>query len=139
MTPDDLATLHARAFSTTRAWSPAEFTALLKQSGTILAGDTRCFALIRVTLDEAEVLTIATDPAYRRQGLARAALQQAEERATQQGASQIFLEVAEDNKAACALYASGGYIQVGRRPGYYRPKDGPAVAALVLHKRLSAA
>lgn len=136
MIPDDLATLHARAFSATRAWSAAEFAALLTQPGVMLTGDTRCFALLRVTLDEAEVLTIATDPAHRRQGLAQLTLQQAEARARTCGGTQIFLEVAEDNTAARALYNRAGYGQVGRRPGYYLPKDGPPVAALILHKAL---
>lgn len=139
MTAGELAALHARAFSATRAWSTAEFASLLAQPGTILIGDTRCFALIRVTLDEAEVLTIATDPAHRRQGLARITLQVAENSAAQGGATEIFLEVAEDNTAARALYAGTGYAQVGRRPGYYQPKDAAPVAALVLRKQLAAA
>ncbi|WP_439153937.1 GNAT family N-acetyltransferase [Yoonia sp.] len=139
MTADDLATAHARAFSATRTWSAAEFASLLAQPGTILIGDTRCFALIRVTLDEAEVLTIATDPSHRRQGLARVALQTAENTVGHSGATQIFLEVAEDNTAARALYAYAGYGQVGRRPGYYQPKDAAPVAALVLRKQLVAA
>lgn len=138
MTPDTLADLHGKAFSATRSWSRSEFASLLSQPGTILTGDSQCFALFRITLDEAEVLTIATDPTYRRQGLARAALQDAEAKAQTMGATQVFLEVAEDNTAAQALYAQGGYTQVGRRPGYYIPQNGPPVAALVLRKSLSA-
>ena len=139
MTPDDLASLHARAFSATRAWSAAEFAALLTRPGAILTGDTRCFALLCVTVDEAEVLTIATDPAHRRQGRARGVLQEAEDAARASGAAQVFLEVAEDNTAARALYAGAGYAQVGRRPGYYLPKDAAPIAALVLRKHLAAA
>lgn len=138
MTPETLADLHGKAFSATRSWSRSEFAALLAQPGTLLTGNNNCFALLRVTLDEAEVLTIATDPTYRRQGLARAALQEAEAQARTMGATQVFLEVAEDNIAAQALYAQGGYTQVGRRPGYYIPQNGPPVAALVLRKSLSA-
>lgn len=139
MTPDDLASLHSRAFSATRAWSAAEFAALQARPGAILTGGTSCFALLCVTLDEAEILTIATDPAYRRQGLARGVLQQAEDAARASGAAQVFLEVAEDNTAARALYAGAGYRQVGRRPGYYLPKDAAPVAALILRKQLTAA
>lgn len=139
MTPDTLAALHARAFSATRAWTAAEFANLLAQPGMLLTGDARCFALTRVTLDEAELLTIATDPAHRRQGLARLTLQTAENSAVKSGAAQMFLEVAEDNTAARALYADCGYDQVGRRPGYYLPKDASPVAALVLRKALATA
>ncbi len=136
MTPKTMAKIHAQAFSATRAWSEAEFLNLTTHSGTIIAGDDRAFALLRVTLDEAEVLTIATDPAHRRQGLARAALAQGESVAGAKGATAVFLEVAEDNQAARALYAQAGYVQVGRRPGYYLPKDAAPVAALVLRKAI---
>ena len=138
MTPEVLARLHAQAFSSTRTWSAAEFGDLLDQPGAILAGDDRAFALLRVTLDEAEILTIATAPAHRRKGLARKALAQAEQAAQIAGAAVIFLEVAEDNTAARALYAQAGYAQIGRRPGYYLPKDAAPVAALVLRKAFAA-
>ena len=136
MTPEEMAQIHAAAFSTLRPWSATEFANLIDQPGTIITGDDRAFALLRVTLDEAEVLTIATTPAHRRKGLARTALQLAEQSAQAKGAAAIFLEVAEDNIAACALYAQAGYAQVGRRPDYYLPKDTAPVAALVLRKPL---
>ena len=138
MTPEALAHIHALAFSSTRAWSAAEFRDLLDQRGMILTGDDRAFALLRVTLDEAEVLTIATAPEHRRKGLARAVLAQAETAVQTLGAAVIFLEVAEDNDAARALYAQAGYAQIGRRPGYYLPKDAAPVAALVLRKAVVA-
>lgn len=138
MTPETLARIHAQAFSSTRAWSAAEFRSLLDQPGMALTGDDRAFALLRVTLDEAEVLTIATAPEHRRKGLARAVLAQAETAAQALGAAVIFLEVAEDNDAARALYAQAGYAQIGRRPGYYLPKDAAPVAALVLRKAVVA-
>ena len=138
MTPQDLAVLHAAAFSTTRAWSADEFAGLLAHQGTFAVGDTDCFALIRTVLDEAELLTIATTPAMRRQGCARATLLAGEARAKHSGAETIFLEVAEDNDAAIALYKRSGYHQIGRRPGYYLLKDGAPLAALVMRKSLKA-
>jgi ribosomal-protein-alanine N-acetyltransferase len=136
MTPQALADLHALAFSATRAWTAQEFSDLLRHPGAILVDTDASFVLLRVVADEAEVLTLATDPARRRQGLARAALRTGEAAAEKRGATTIFLEVAEDNTAARALYAAAGYVPVGRRPGYYIPKDGAAVAALVLRKGL---
>lgn len=136
MTPTTLAACHAAAFDDTRAWSATEFSSLLSQPGTAVSGDARAFALIRVTMDEAELLTIATDPAHRRQGLARATLAKAENDATALGARHIFLEVAENNVGACALYAAAGYAQVGQRPKYYKTKDGAYVTALILRKQL---
>ncbi|PRY79410.1 ribosomal-protein-alanine N-acetyltransferase [Yoonia maritima] len=136
MTPETLAEIHAAAFPNARSWSAKEFSALLEQPGSILSGDERCFALLRVIFDEAEVLTLATAPKHRRKGLASVALGQAEAFAQKSGASSVFLEVAENNEAAKALYAKAGYTQVGRRRRYYMPKDGAAVAALVLSKQL---
>lgn len=136
MTPETLAAIHASAFSATRAWSAAEFSSLLAQPGTSAHGSADSFALVRVVADEAEILTLATDPAKRRQGRARGALGLAEAAAQAAGAQAMFLEVAEDNAAAKALYAACGYAQVGRRPGYYLPKNAAPVAALVMRKEL---
>jgi [ribosomal protein S18]-alanine N-acetyltransferase len=133
MSPEALAALHARAFAgeAARPWSAAEFAALLP--GALLAGDARAFAMGRVTLDEAEVLTVATDPAHRRQGLARQALRGLEAMARERGAARAFLEVAEENRAALALYEGEGWERIGRRRDYH----GPGCAALVLQKLLA--
>jgi ribosomal-protein-alanine N-acetyltransferase len=40
------------------------------------------------------------------------------------GAARMFLEVADDNAAALALYAALGFTQVGVRPRYYERGDG---------------
>lgn len=131
-----LALTHARAFRVDRAWTELEFAALLDGPGVLVTGDAAAFVLGRISLDECEILTLATDPAEQRKGLARAALGRFEELAQQQGAVTVFLEVAEDNTAARQLYATAGYGQVGRRPGYYHRTAGQPVAALALRKTL---
>ena len=136
MSPDDLARLHAAAFTQDRPWSASEFASLLTLPGTLLLGDARAILLARVTLDEAEVLTLATDPVHQRQGLASALLLRFHEEARAQGATRAFLEVAEDNAPARALYAAHGYEEAGRRRAYYARKDAPAVAALSLSRDL---
>lgn len=136
MTPDTLAATHARAFVATRGWSASEFAALMTSPGVILSGDATAFVVGRVTVDEAEVLTLATDPAHQRRGLARTALATFEAQARAARAKTVFLEVAEDNHAAIALYAAASYVQVGRRPGYYATQTGNRVAALILQKLL---
>ena len=138
MTPEALAALHAAAFSATRAWSAKEFADLLAHDGTTVIGDRNCFVLMRKVLHEAEILTLATHPAKRRQGLGRKALAASADWAKTQGVTKIFLEVAEDNTAAIALYTTAGYTQIGRRPGYYLPKDRAAIAALILAQSLTA-
>jgi ribosomal-protein-alanine N-acetyltransferase len=138
MTAAEMAVLHAKAFSATRAWSEAEFVSLLTHAGTFYVGNPDSFALIRVVADEAELLTLATDPDKRRQGHARAVLAMALGQATSKGAATMFLEVAEDNRAAIAVYATTGFTQIGRRAGYYTPKNTAPIAALVMQMALKA-
>ena len=52
------------------------------------------------------------------------------------GAEQMFLEVAEDNAAALALYRRAGFEAAGRRRGYYPREAGAAVDALLLVRKL---
>jgi ribosomal-protein-alanine N-acetyltransferase len=92
-----------------------------------------------VILDEAELLTIATHPGHRRQGLGRAALEAFESVARARGATIAHLEVAADNAAAIALYASAGYARSGLRRSYYRSADGTPVDAVLMAKALPAA
>jgi ribosomal-protein-alanine N-acetyltransferase len=138
MTPDQLAALHAAAFPPGEAWSASAFTTLLPQQGIILTGDLRAFALLRVVLDEGEVLTIACHPDHRRQGLAAAALDDAASDARAHGALTLHLEVAADNLPAQALYARTGFRPTGRRRGYYR-RPGGAVDAILMTRSLAPA
>jgi ribosomal-protein-alanine N-acetyltransferase len=77
------------------------------------------FALGRVQADQAEILTIAVRPGARGQGVGRALLNALLTEAAKRGALDLFLEVAEPNAAARALYAGAGAKEVGRRRRYY--------------------
>ena len=138
MTPDQLATLHARAFPTNRSWSSGEFAALLESPFVFVSAQAHAFALGRVIADEAELLTLVTDPRHRRRGLARTCLTRYECEAKERGATASFLEVAADNSAALALYEIAGYETIARRAAYYEGQDGTRTDALVLRRRLSA-
>jgi ribosomal-protein-alanine N-acetyltransferase len=72
---------------------------------------------------EAEVHTLAVDPAYQGRGVGRALLRGLLEHAD--GAT-VFLEVRTDNDAAIALYRSEGFTVIGTRRGYYRPSGADA-------------
>ncbi|MBC7131836.1 MAG: GNAT family N-acetyltransferase [Roseovarius sp.] len=133
MTPEALALTHARAFAGQgRAWSAAEFADLLASPHVLAIGDARAFALGRVVAGEAELLTLATDPGHRRAGRARACLVAFMAQARARGARTAFLEVAEDNAPARALYEQAGFAEAGRRAGYYPGGR----AAVVMHKAL---
>ncbi|WP_116134915.1 ribosomal protein S18-alanine N-acetyltransferase [Tropicimonas sp. IMCC34043] len=141
MTPAALAGIHAAAFETPRPWTETEIAGLLETPGCFLCAEPAGFALGRVVLDEAELLTIAVLPQSRRSGLGRALLGRFEDTATARGAVRGFLEVAIDNPAAIGLYRSAGYSQDGLRKGYYRTAGGRYVDAAIYSKalRLSAA
>ena len=134
MTPETMAAIHAESMGEGQAWSAAEFADLLAQPGARAVGVAAGFALIRVAAVEAELLTIAVRPGARRKGVGAGLLGQALAEAAAAGAEEVFLEVAEDNGAARALYARAGFVEAGRRPGYYRRGDGRRIDALVLRR-----
>lgn len=132
-----MAQIHARAFDgQARAWSAVEFGDLVGAEGVLIVGDARGFALSRQVLDEGELLTLATDPDHRRQGIARAVLMDIEDRLRAQGATRQFLEVAAGNAPARALYLAIGYVQIGLRRGYFKLPDGARDDAVILQKLL---
>jgi len=129
-----LAEIHRQGFAP--SWTAEEIAVLSEAPGAfalIASHEHRPagFVLCRVAADEAEVLTIATLPQFRRQGVGSALLDQALAIAAQRGARSAFLEVAVDNTAALALYVARWFREVGRRPRYYARPDGD-VAALIM-------
>ena len=69
--------------------------------------------------DEAHIVTIATHPAWRRKKLAELLLLTMIEQARTLGVAGVTLEVREQNLAAQQLYRGLGFVEVGRRKGYY--------------------
>jgi len=137
---DVLAELHGEAFSD--GWDASAFLSAISQPGAfgfiVTQGDEPLgFALLRAATfpgggGEAEVLTIATRPRALRQGVARTAMAAAITRAGALGVERVFLEVAEDNLAARALYESLGFADVGRRKAYYERGVNPRMDAIVM-------
>ncbi|MRX49428.1 GNAT family N-acetyltransferase [Paracoccus sp. S-4012] len=135
MTPDDLAALHARCFTAPPPWSAAAFADILSLPGAFLILQPGGFLVGRVVADEAELLTLAVAPEARRHGLGRALCEGFAAAGRANGAASAFLEVAEDNAPARALYAAAGWREAGRRRGYY----GPGRDAMILRLDLSLA
>lgn len=129
---DRLATIHARCFTTPRPWSASEFTSLLDGRGCFLLEQGDGFLLGRALAGEAELLTIAVDPAVRRMGIARDLLARFVGTARDMGATDAFLEVASDNPAARMLYSATGWLEAGVRRGYYGPRTDAIVMRLTL-------
>lgn len=131
-----LAAIHHEAFPPGQRWGPDAMVLQLELPGVFVLYDARgAMVMARIAADEAEILTLAVRPAQRRQGLARALLEEAARLCAAHGATALFLEVATRNQAARALYAAHGFEQVGRRRGYYADGDD----ALTLRRRLAPA
>jgi ribosomal-protein-alanine acetyltransferase len=100
-------------------WDPGGDNLLVAESGDAVVG----FLLWQaVASDEAEILNLAVQPAFRRQGIALELLK---------GLSmpRIFLEVRESNHAARALYLRAGFEECGLRKKYY---DNPSEDGIVM-------
>ncbi len=83
-------------------------------------GEPVAFMILSSVLDESHLLNIAVTPAWQRRGLARWMLRRALAEADAAGHSLMFLEVRAGNQAARRLYAELGFVETGRRKGYYR-------------------
>jgi ribosomal-protein-alanine N-acetyltransferase len=68
---------------------------------------------------EADILTVAVLPDFRRQGIAREFMRQIEQWSKERGASAMMLEVEQSNSAAIELYTSLGYMKISVRMNYY--------------------
>lgn len=133
MTPERMAAIHAAAFVTQRPWNATEFRALLADPTTVVVSPSdACFALARIIAGEAELLTLATHPDQRRQGLARDCMQQILKASASAGSLRMFLEVDSTNRGAIALYKHIGFEQVGNRAKYYTHPDGTRADAIVM-------
>lgn len=135
---DALARLHAGCF--TAAWDAPDFeTYLSRETDDVLAlyvkNKLAGLSVLRTVVDQSDILTICMAKKYRGKGRAAALLKASEDAVARRGADIIFLDVAEDNPAAIALYRRAGYIQHGRRSGYYRRPDA-RIGALLFQKRL---
>jgi ribosomal-protein-alanine N-acetyltransferase len=90
------------------------------------------FAIARSIAGEAEIVSLGVRPDARRRGIGTALLADTLCRAVALGAAAVYLEVAEDNAGAIALYRGAGFEVTGRRPEYYPRKSSPHVAALIM-------
>ena len=91
------------------------------------------YAAASIVADIAELQRIAVDATHRRSGIATALLGAVADAARAEHADRLLLEVREDNRAALAFYASGGFVEIDRRPRYYR--DGTTAVVLRLPLR----
>jgi ribosomal-protein-alanine N-acetyltransferase len=129
------AALHAGSFGD--AWEERAIGELLAMPGAF--GTLACFndqpigmAIALANPPDAEVLTLGVLPTFRRRGVARRLLESVADQVAGIGCERLLLDVAEDNEAAHGLYRGLGFMEIARRPAYYRRPNGLVVAATVL-------
>ncbi|HVB16518.1 MAG TPA: GNAT family N-acetyltransferase [Stellaceae bacterium] len=123
-----LAAMHGASFPE-EPWDAAAFERVLALSGifgylTWEGDDPTGFLVARDLGGEIEILSIGVLPEWRRRGTGRTLLDAVIAETRRRRAGSIVLEVASANQAARSLYAACGFVQVGRRPRYYRHPDG---------------
>lgn len=135
-TSDDLGSILVleRASFPTDAWSEAMMREELASPHSLYlidetAGQLVGYAGLRAPAGskDADIQTIAVAESARGRGRGRVLLTALLEEAQRRGVHDVFLDVRDDNPVAQALYASEGFIEVGRRPRYYQPDDVDAV------------
>ena len=82
-------------------------------------------------LGESDMMNLAVAPEYRRRGLGEQLVNALVKWLCESGNRCLTLEVRVSNESAIALYSKNGFVQVGRRPNYYR---NPKEDALILRK-----
>jgi ribosomal-protein-alanine N-acetyltransferase len=83
--------------------------------------------VVWLIIDEAHIATLAVDPGFRRQGIARRLLAICLKESSRQGMRSATLEVRANNPAAQKLYRRFHFEIVGMRPRYYRDNNEDAL------------
>lgn len=83
----------------------------------------------------AEIAKLMTSPDFRRMGIGRLLMENAENRAKSENVSLIVLDTREGD-ASNHLYQSLNYIEAGRIPHYAKSADGELHATVIYYKEL---
>lgn len=129
-----LASIHA--MSMYPSWTESEFLTLLQNPSyrgwlAVVEGVVVGFIMVSLIPPDAEILTFAVVPEWRRQQVGQRLLLHF--LATcQQCIKSVFLEVDYNNESAIHLYKKVGFHQVGIRKNYYQYSSGDFSDALIL-------
>ena len=87
----------------------------------------------RIAADEGEILKLAVEGSARRTGIATELLHYGLDYCRQQGVKHGYLELRATNAAARKLYEKCGFVEAGKRKGYY---DAPREDAILMQLEL---
>jgi [ribosomal protein S18]-alanine N-acetyltransferase len=128
-----MAALHASSFEA--AWDEATLQDFIASDLVLVAdedGSLNGFIIVRHLFDEAEILSLCVKTTAHQRGVGSALVTTSFALLVKLGVQKLFLEVAEDNKSALALYARTGFSQIARRKAYYMRSAGSPIDALVM-------
>jgi len=122
-----------RAWKTTPGWTRGQFEEELRRpDAVVFVGQEEDFVVgvgvLRLGAGEAHLLDLAVRPGWTGRGIGSKILAALVGEARGRGASKVSLEVQDGNARALAVYQAAGFVEVGRRKGFY----GPGLDALLM-------
>jgi [ribosomal protein S18]-alanine N-acetyltransferase len=111
--------------------SPRRIAFVAEDSGT---GAVVGFAVASLIAPEAELETIVVAAGFQRRGVARRLFEAMADDLGRWQVREVLLEVRQSNVAAQGFYRSVGFVEEGRRPGYYAD---PIEDAVLMRLRLN--
>lgn len=140
MTLEDVDAVHeieSRCFST--PWSKESFVQEITSNNLArymvleLEGQIIAYGGFWIVVDEAHITNIAVDPSMRRRGLGKILVKGMIEEIEKTDLDNVTLEVRASNTPAYNLYEGFGFVEAGRRLGYYQsPKEDAIIMWLKL-------
>ncbi|AIL33185.1 bifunctional tRNA (adenosine(37)-N6)-threonylcarbamoyltransferase complex dimerization subunit type 1 TsaB/ribosomal protein alanine acetyltransferase RimI [Basilea psittacipulmonis] len=99
----------------------------------VFNGQIIAYLLQLIAPDVAHLMILGVHEAYQGKGIAQVLIQQSHENMIKHGIFEQVLEVREDNTRARDFYEKQGYIEIGKRKGYYASGQ---IDAIVLSKKV---
>lgn len=94
------------------------------------------YFLMMMAVDEAHLLNISVRRDLQGQGVGRLLLDRVSMLARQAGMASVLLEVRPSNTRACEVYLRYGFVEIGRRRGYYPAAGTMREDAIVMRRML---
>ncbi len=136
MTPDDIDAVFALELEIfPDAWPRTAFDEIFVEDTwgatvAVVEGEIVGYACHMIVAGEAHLANMAVAPAWRRKLVAKQLLDRILKFALDDACEIILLEVRPSNEAARRFYAKAGFVELYRRPGYYRHPVEDAVVML---------